>query len=123
MRATKRAATDGFVASKLEMVEWPRLRESMDKMTEDYGEAWRSCPSGTRGALARRRETPGHNVLMVEYCYGRCFCPLHSKDPRALWRRVSPGPYDSGVEQSSHPQKPGVEARTSWALPDANSTS
>ena len=32
-------------------------------------------------------------------------------------------PYDSGVEQSSHPQKPGVEGRTSWALLDADSTS
>ena len=58
LRVAKRAATDGFVASKLEVVEWPRRRESMDKLTEDYGEAWRACSSETRGALAKRRETP-----------------------------------------------------------------
>ena len=79
----------GYVASKLDVVDWSRRRESMDTMTKDYGEVWRPCPSETREALVMRRETPrsqcAHDLVMLQSV-------LLSPPPRrpwgAVWRSV-----------------------------------
>ena len=117
-----------YVASKLDGVDWLQRRESVGKVDGGLWRGVEALSDRDKGrALVQRRESPKSQNLQAPLDIvnksNDIVSSLHSEGLTGLCGGVSPCPYNSGVERSSPPQKPGVEARTSWALPDTNPTS